>query len=125
MKDGPQIEFRDDHIYVYLPPDYGFDPSDRGEIWSRLKSLCEDNRTCRILVEGRLPEIERDTADVIDAGVHTAAVPHLWLAFHFEDFVPNEQTEVFEAVAASKGVRAKHFADREKALQWLRNNSPA
>jgi hypothetical protein len=121
----PQIEFRDDHIYVYLPEDYDFNPAGRGGIWSRLKSLCEENKTCRVLVEGRLPEIERETADVIDAGIHTGAVPKLWLAFHFENFVESEQSEVFEAVAASKGVRVKHFSNREKALHWLRNNSPS
>jgi hypothetical protein len=124
MQNEPQIEFREDHIYVYLPEGYDFDPGGRGDVWARLKSLCDANETCRILVEGRLPEGERDTADVIDAGIHTATVPRLWLAFHFENFVASEQSEVFEAVAASKGVRVKHFADREHALRWLRNNSP-
>ena len=125
MTKGPQIEFREDHIHVQLPDDYNIDPSGRDEIWRLLKTLCEENKTCRILVEGRLPVGERDTADVIDAGMHAATVPKLWLAFHFENFEPDEQSEVFEAIAASKGVRVKHFTDREHALRWLRNNSPS
>ena len=125
MSTKPQIEFREAHVDGYIPDDYDFVPAARGEIWKRLKELCGDNRTCRILVEGALPEMERSTADVIDAGIHTAAVPHLWLAFHMDNFEPTPQSEVFEAVAAAKGVRVKHFADREQALQWLRVNSPA
>jgi hypothetical protein len=124
MHNDLQIEFREDHIHVQLPPDYDLEPSGRNEIWARLKGLCEENKTCRILVEGHHPSGERDTADVIDAGMHTATVPKLWLAFHFENFVPDEQSELFEAIAASKGVRVKHFTDRENALKWLRNNSP-
>lgn len=125
MHSHPLIEYRDDHIYVFIPDDYDFDPAARDQIWDRLRSLCEENKTCRVLVEGRLPAGDRETADIIDAGMHTAAVPKLWLAFHFENHEPNEQSEVFEAIAASKGVRVKHFADREHALRWLRNNSPS
>ena len=125
MIKGYEIEFREDHVHVLLSQDYEFDPSGRDEIWHRLKTICEEKLTRRVLVEGKLPAGERDTADVIDAGQHTAVVPRLWLAFHFDDFVPTDQTEVFEAVAASKGVRVKHFNDREHALRWLRNNSPS
>ena len=125
MTKGPQIEFREDHVHVQLPEDHVIDPSGRDEFWGHLKRLCEENKTTRVLVEGRAPSGERDTADVIDAGMHTAAVPRLWLAFHFENFEPDEHSEVFEAIAASKGVRVKHFSDREQALRWLRNNSPS
>jgi hypothetical protein len=47
------------------------------------------------------------------------------MAFHLEDFVPTEQSELFEVIAASRGVRVKFFADREHALLWLRNNAPS
>ena len=110
---------------MFIPPDYDFDPAGRSEVWARLKELCDGHNTSRIFVEGRLPEMERPTADVIDAGLRTAAVPHLWLAFHMDNFEPTPQSDVFEAVAASKGVRVKHFTDREQALKWLRNNSPS
>ena len=125
MTKGPQIEFREDHIHVQLPEDYEFGPSGRDEFWGRLRSMCEEHKTTRVLVEGRPPPGERDTADVVDAGLHAAAVPHLWLAFHFDDFEPTYQSEVFEAIAGSKGVRVKHFSDSERALKWLRNNSPS
>jgi hypothetical protein len=124
MGKGYEIEFREDHVHVHLSPNYAFDRAGREEIWRRLSELCSENDTCRVLVEGKLPMDERPTADIVDAGQHTAAVPKLWLAFHFDDFEPTDQSEVFEAVAASKGVRVKHFADREAALKWLRNNSP-
>jgi hypothetical protein len=125
MSKGYEIEFREDHVYVHLAADYAFDPSGRDEIWEKLKALCNEHDTCRVLVEGSLPAGERETADIIDAGQRTAAVPRLWMAFHFADHVPSEQSELFEAIAASKGVRVKHFADREVALRWLRNNAPS
>jgi hypothetical protein len=125
MDKGFEIEFRDDHVHVQLSPDYEIDASGRDEIWRRIKELCDENGTRRVLVEGKLPLAEPSTADIVDAGQHTATVPHLWLAFHFEDHVQSDRSEVFEAVAASKGVRVKHFNDREHALRWLRNNAPS
>ena len=77
------------------------------------------------LVEGFVPSGERDTSEVIDAGQRASVVPHLWLAFHLENFVPNEQSELFEVIAASRGVRVKFFSDTEHALMWLRSNAPA
>ena len=124
MKDGVKFDFDGDHIRVTIAPDYDFDPAASDTMWGELKRLCEEHKTCRVLVEGRAPEVELDTAEVIAAGQRTATVPKLWMAFHFEDFEPNEQSELFEVIAASKGVRVKHFADREHALMWLRNNSP-
>jgi len=124
MKDGIKFVFEDDHILVRLAPEYHFDPDASGDLWAELKRLCEDHKTCRVLVEGRAPEVELETPDVIAAGQRTATVPKLWMAFHFEDFVPNEQSELYEVIAASKGVRVKHFTNREHALMWLRNNSP-
>jgi hypothetical protein len=75
--------------------------------------------------EGFIPVGEHETAEVIDAGRRTATVPRLWLAFHFEDFVPDERSELYEKIAASQGVRVKHFAEKESALKWLRSNSPS
>jgi len=125
MDKGVEVEFRDDHVHVSLGPNYSFDPSGRDEVWSAIKSACQDHNSRRVLVEGVVPEGERETADVVAAGQRTAAVPHLWLAFHFENFVPTEQSELFEAIAATRGVRVKFFADREHALTWLRNNAPS
>lgn len=125
MAGDPQIEFRDDHIHVEMPPDYEFDPSGSNNVWGEIKRLSEEHRTSRVLVEGYLPAGERNTSEVISAGHRTATVPHLWLAFHVANYERTEMSELFEVIAASKGVRVKHFADREHALMWLRNNSPS
>lgn len=122
--DDVKIEFEDDHISVTLAPDFAFDPSRSPELWNKLKDLCAEHSTCRVLVEGRAPEVELGTPEVIAAGQRTATVPKLWIAFHFDDFIPTEQSELYEVIAASKGVRVKHFADRDHALMWLRNNAP-
>lgn len=125
MSKGVSFKFDDDHISVRIAPDYEFDPEASDTLWGELKRLCEEHKTVRVLVEGRAPEVELETTEVIAAGQRTAAVPKMWMAFHFDGFVPNEQSELFEVIAASKGVRVRHFADREHALMWLRNNSPS
>ncbi len=122
--DDVRIEFEEDHIRVCLAPDFEFDSSRSESLWQQLKHVSDERGTCRVLVEGRAPEVDLDTSEVIAAGERTATVPKLWMAIHFEDFVPNEQSELFEVIAASKGVRVKHFTNREHALMWLRNNSP-
>jgi hypothetical protein len=124
MNEDVKLEFEDDHIHVVVAPDYEFDPAASEALWGQLKRLSEEHKTYRVLVEGRAPRVELDTPEVIAAGQRTATVPKLWMAFHFEDFVPDEQSELYEVIAASKGVRVKHFADRDHALMWLRNNSP-
>lgn len=124
MREDVTFEFEDDHIRVVIANDYEFDESASDALWGELKRLCEEHQTCRVLVEGPAPKVEMNTSEVIAAGQRTATVPKLWMAFHFDGFEPNEQSELFEAIAATKGVRVKHFADREHALMWLRNNSP-
>lgn len=124
MPHSIEIEFRDDHVHIQLPAGFEFDPAGSAEVWERLKKLCSEHGTARILVEGYFPGGERTTIEVIEAGQRTAAVPHLWMAFHIENHQQSEASELFETIAASKGVRVKHFADRERALVWLRNNSP-
>lgn len=125
MNQEVDIEFRDDHVHVQLGPDYIFDPSGADDFWKELRAVCDENTSSRVLVEGFVPAGERQTADVVAAGERTATVPHLWMAFHLEDFVPSEKSELFEVIAASRGVRVKFFADREQALRWLRNNAPS
>jgi len=124
MNDPYQIEFHDDHISVRLGADFKFDPEGSERIWDELARECGHHRTCRVLVEGFVPGGVRDTSEVIAAGQRTAAIPRLWMAFHLEDFEPTEQSELFETIAASKGVRVKFFADAERALTWLRKNTP-
>ena len=125
MKDGVKFEFDEDHIRVTLEPGYEVEPESSDALWGELKRLCDAHGTCRVLVEGRAPIVEPEASEVIAAGRRAAAVPKLWIAFHFADFTPNEKSELFEVIAATKGVRAKHFSNRDQALMWLRKNSPA
>jgi hypothetical protein len=121
---GFGVQFRDDHVHVELSKDFKPEHGRRQELWDVIGDACRKHCSCRVLVEGVLPEGERETADVIDAGQKTATVPHLWLAFAVRDFQPTDQTELYEKIAASRGVRVKFFTDREQALKWLRVNSP-
>ncbi len=125
MDDEFKVEFRGDHVHVELEPDFTDQPDRRDEFWEVLRAACEKHTSRRVLIEGFVPRGERDAADVIDAGESTAVIPHLWLAFHLEDFEPTAKSELFETVAASRGVRVKFFADATSALKWLRSNAPA
>ncbi|GEM_PF-409521 len=118
------VQFRGDHIHVELGPGYTVEPDQQEKFWNKVKSLCEEHNSQRVLVEAFVPSGERDTGDVVEAGLRTAAVPHMWLAFHLLNFEPTERSELFERIAASRGVRVKFFSDTERALTWLRNNSP-
>lgn len=124
MQDGFALQFRDDHIHIELGKEFKGDSSKREVFWAVISQACQRHQTCRVLVEGFLPEGERDTADVIDAGQKTAVVPRLWLAFAITGFKPTEQSELYEVIAATRGVRVKFFSSTEKALAWLRNNAP-
>lgn len=119
------VQFRGDHIHVTLGKDFKVKPEQQDEFWDHVRKSCEEHGSRRVLVEGFVPSGERDTSEVIDAGQRASVVPHLWLAFHLENFVPNEQSELFEVIAASRGVRVKFFSDTEHALMWLRSNAPA
>ena len=121
----PEIEFRGDHVHVQLVAGQTLDAKDSDGIWATIAQLCEANGTKRVMVEGYVPGGDRDTSDVIAAGQRTARVPHLWMAFHLEDFEKTDASELFEAVAGAKGVRVKFFRDAEHALMWLRNNTPS
>ena len=119
------VTFRGDHIHVQLSGESTVDPDLPNDYWGTLRKLCDEYDCRRVLVEGMAPSADLGPADVVEAGKRTATVPNLWLAFHLENHVPNEQSELYEAVAASKGVRVKFFDDAESAVNWLRRNSPA
>ena len=122
---GFGVQFRDDHVHVELSADFEVDPAHRQDLWNVIGDACERHGSRRVLVEGVLPTSEREVSDVIDAGQKTATVPRLWLAFAIPDFQPTAQTELYETIAASRGVRVKFFTNRERALNWLRQNTPA
>jgi hypothetical protein len=118
------IEYRGDHIHVQIGKDAPIDEHWQAEYWSRLEVACKEHDTSRVLVEGYSPRQELTSEEVVEAGQRTARVPHLWLAFCLKGWEPTVQSELYEAVAASRGVRVKFFSDSEHALNWLRTNAP-
>ena len=118
------VTFRGDHVHVELTGERTIDPEAPKDYWETLGKICKEYDCKRILVEGIAPAVELGPKDVIDAGARTATVPNLWLAFNLKNHVPNEQSELYEVIAASKGVRVKFFDNSEDALNWLRRNAP-
>lgn len=118
------IEHRGDYINVRIGKDVQVDEHWQAEYWQRLQAACNEHDTRRVLVEGYPPQGERTSEEVVEAGQRAATVPHLWLAFCLKEWEPTVQSELYEAVAASRGVRVKFFTDREQALSWLRANAP-
>lgn len=124
LEGGVAIEFRADHIHVQLGKGFEVSTEQRNAMWEMIGRMAAEYRTRRVLVEGKAPEGVFQTSEVIEAGQKTATVPKLWMAMCFDNFEPNELTELFETVAGSRGVRVKHFTNTERALQWLRINCP-
>ena len=124
MEEVFSVEHRDDHIHVQVSPDIEVSNEARAEFWNMIRNICEEHDCRRMLVECSFPAGERPATDVVSAGQATATIPNMWIAFHIENWVPNEQSELFETVAASRGVRVKYFDNSEAALNWLRTNAP-
>lgn len=125
LDEGVAIDFRDDHVHVQLGKDLKVSSEQRNLLWGRIAQLCEEHGSHRVLVEGKLPDGIFQTSEVIDAGLKAATVPKLWMAFCFENDKPDELSELYETVAASRGVRVKHFSNPTAALNWLRTNTPS
>ena len=125
LNDELSVQFRGDHIHVEMGPDFTTGPDKQDAFWEQIKKACEEHGSKRVLVEGYIPGGERQPSDVIAAAQRTDAVPHLWMAFHLRDFEPDERSELFKVVAASKGVRIKFFKEQSDALTWLRRNTPS
>ena len=119
------LQFRDDHVHVTLGKGFRSNVEKGARLWQALREVCEKHGTRRVLVEGYIPAGERNTSEIVQAGKRTATVPRLWMALCFKDFKPDDQSELYEAIAASNGVRVKHFDDAGKASAWLRNNTKA
>ena len=124
MDEAFTIEYRGDHVHVQFGKSYTPDPDWQNELWERLKAFCDGHDTSCVLAEGVMPAPDRPPEAVVEAARKVTVIPRLWLAFNFDDFVPTENTELYEVVAASHGVRVKFFNDRERALNWLRANAP-
>ena len=104
---GFGVQFREDHVHVELGKNFKPEKGHRQELWNVIGDACERHGSCRVLVEGVLPDGDRETSDVIDAGQKTATVPNLWLAFAISDFQPTAQTELYMVIAAARGVQAR------------------
>ena len=120
-----RTEFCEDHVHVQVGPYYKINSEQRKEFWDNILTTCEVHNTQRILIQGYRPKAELSTTDVIEAGRQASAKPHVWIAFCLDKLFPADQRELFEAVVASRLVRAKFFTEHEQAIQWLRNNAPA
>ena len=121
-----EIEFRGDHIYASLGPDYKVTPESTNEFWAAIEQACKLHNSRRVLLEGHIPNRdELNTSEVVNSGMQAAAVPRLWFAICLKDFEPDELSELFKTIAASRGVHVKFFSESERALNWLRTNSPA
>ena len=119
------IEFRGDHIHVEIGRTFTADPDRRTAFWEKIRRICEEYGSKRVLIEGFAPSRDRDTSDIVASAQQTQIVPDLWMAFHFYDHEPDEGSELFKVVAAAQGIRVKYFANAEDALLWLRRNTPA
>jgi hypothetical protein len=118
------VTFRGDHVHVVLSGESSVDSEISRDYWGTIRKICEEYDCKRILVEGVAPAGERKPTEVIEAGQRTAIVPNLWLAYHLENYEPSELSELYETIAASKGVRVKFFDKADEALNWLRQNAP-
>ena len=125
VTEGPfYIQFRDDHVHVEVKLDTLLTPQIQKEYWRVLRATCKRHDCCRVLVEGDAPKVERTTNQIIEAGMRTAAIPDLWLAYCLKNYERDDSSELYQVIAASQTVRVKFFADRDQALAWLRSNSP-
>jgi hypothetical protein len=120
-----EVTFRGDHIHVQLNAGEKIDDPDLpGDYWGMLRKLCDEYDCRRILIEGTAPKSEMKPTEVVEAGSRTAVVPNLWLAYNLENHTPTAQSELYETIAASKGVRVKFFNNSDAALNWLRSYRP-
>ncbi len=125
MENNFELEFRDDHLHVLLGPDYEVTPEQEDEFWAAIEQGCTEYKTHRVLLEGTTPKTRMQPAGVVNSGVRAAVVPRLWFALCLRDFEETELSELYQTVAASRGVHVKFFTDAKRALNWLRTNSPA
>jgi hypothetical protein len=124
MDETFSIEFRGDHVCVRLGPDYEVTLEQEDEFWASIERYCTQHNSRRVLVEGYLPKKKFETADVVSSGMR-ASLPELWFAFCLLDFEPTDLSDLFKTIAGGRGVHVKFFSDTERALNWLRSNSPA
>ena len=124
MKRRFKVEYREDHIHVNVKPDFKVDPEEQEDFWRVIRELGIEHDSRRVLIEDFVPMGDRDPSQVIDAGARTSVIPNMWLAFCLKGYKTNDKSELFVAIAAQHGVRAKFFSDSATALNWLLVNAP-
>jgi hypothetical protein len=123
--EGPfYIQFRDDHVHVEIKLDILQTQGIQKDYWNALRATCQKHDCFRVLVEGEAPRLESTTIQIIEAGMRTAAIPNLWVAYCLKNHEKSDTSELYRAIAASQTVHVKFFTDRDHALSWLRSNSP-
>ena len=120
MTAGFKLEPRDGYLYVSLDPGFEMTPLSMTSVWTAICETCRDLGLRRALAEGdnvtrRLTQME--AFDI--AGLAGRLLPGLSLACVFRDYVPDSQSEFFQTVAMSRGVRMQFFQDLNTALRWL------
>src|SRR5688572_12989763 len=104
------VTFRGDHVHVELNAASRIDDPDLpDDYWGMLRKLCEEYDCRRVLIEGIAPSREFAPAEVVEAGSRTATVRIFGSRSISRTTAPTEQSELYEAVAASRGVRVKFF----------------
>jgi hypothetical protein len=117
-----KTEFHGDYISVSLGPDYEPDENEK-DLWIAIKAACEQFECDHVLLDGMVPKHLPKMTDAMESGVRVADVaPNLWFAVCLEGALPPELTDVFKAVARSRGVHVKIFDDHDHAISWLRSN---
>ena len=119
-----EIEQCGDYISVRLGADYEVSPEQEKEFWTAVESSCKQYDCRSVLVEGYIPKRQPDPIEIVQSGVMASTVvPKLWFALCLDNFEPSELSELFKAIARSRGVHVKFFTDRGQALKWLRSGA--
>ena len=121
---GYSVKFCGDYVHVILAgAGDRIDPDVQEGYWEEIRTMCEEHKCRRVFVEGVAPRGDRTTGEIIGAGLRTGKVPQLWLAYWLEGFHATELSALYETMAATRGVRVKFFSEKQRALEWLRNNA--
>ncbi|HKY00630.1 MAG TPA: hypothetical protein VJL86_13020 [Steroidobacteraceae bacterium] len=120
MSSGFTLEPREGYLYVQLAPGFEMTPDATTRVWTAICETCRELNLRRALAEGdnvtrRLTHME--AFDI--AGLAGRLLPGLSVACVLRGYVPDSQSEFFQTVALSRGVRMQFFPDLNSALRWL------
>ena len=120
LNDQFDIELKGDFINLRHGEGFEISPAKMEEFWTFLSQICEEHNCNKVLAEGPAPVRNMDTVAAFQSGVQAAdVIAGFWLALCFENYEPDEISELFVHAARNRGVHVKFFSDREKALRWL------